>query len=98
MTDHHDTIGPERFKLIEEKQLRLHTVKRPLATRIEAGDRLILDETVPNGSRNTGWRMECTILHVASHLTPMPGLDRDYVALSLEVIQVYPNQLNPAAP
>ena len=106
MTSHRTTMGPDRFGRIEQRRLRFTTLRRDAHERIKAGDQLIIAETVPDGSRPTGWLMECLIMDVTSALS-MPGLfDRDVVALSLEVTEVYPAdveiitepQLAPATP
>lgn len=93
MTSHRTTMGPSRFRLIEQRSLRFTTLRRDAHERITAGDLLLIAETVPDGSRPTGWLMECLITDVSSALT-MPGLfDRDVVALSLEVLEIYEGEV-----
>lgn len=89
MTNHQLTLGPDCFRNVDERRLRFVTMKRPLSGAVKAGEMATLSETSPDGKKLTGWCIECLITNVATSLT-MPGfLDRDYIALSLEVTEVY---------
>ncbi len=95
MTNHTLTLGPDRWKLIDERRLRFIPMLRSIASHVRAGEKLTIAQTTPDGKIKTGWCIEALITDVATSLTTPGFLDRDYLALSLEVTEVYKTTASP---
>ena len=61
----------------------------------QGGQELTIAQTTPDGKIKTGWCIEALITDVATSLTTPGFLDRDYLALSLEVTEVYKTTASP---